>query len=191
MTATNNNNSIQQLKDDNSLTINNSKTKVATKNHRTRSNFWDRIPKFKWWVTPLNIFLICVFLVIIDVVTPPNNALLNIDWAWWPIGGLIFAYALSFIIFKRPEIAWIVGPLLMLGTSILLFAIDIVFPPNDGFLKLDWAVIPITALLTFGVLIPIVTKFGRKKEKPIDKFRKAVEEIKQQEQEEEEQAKEQ
>ena len=188
MTATNNN-SHQQFNDENSSTENNTKTKVATKNHRTRSNFWDRIPKFKWWVTPLNIFLICVFLVIIDVVTRPNTALLNIDWAWWPIGGLIFTYALSFIIFKRPEIAWIVGPLLMLGTSVLLFAIDIVFPPNDGFLKLDWAIIPIAALLTFGVLIPVITKFGRKKEKPIDKFRKAVEEMKQQE--EEEQAKEQ
>ena len=183
MTATNNN-SMQQLNDDTKIITNATKSKDTTKNHRKRSNFWDRIPKYKWWVTPLNILLICIFLAVIDVVTPPNTAVLNIDWAWWPIGGLIFAYAVSFILFKRPEIAWIVGPLMMLGTSILLLALDYVFPPNAGLLKLDWAIIPISALLTFGVLIPIITKFGRKKEKPIDKFRKAVEEMKQQELEE-------
>ena len=58
----------------------------------------------------------------------------------------------------------------MVGTSGLLLAIDLVFPPNDGALGMDWALIPIAALLTFGVLIPIVTKFGRKKEKPIEKL---------------------
>ncbi len=144
---------------------------------REKRTVWDRIPKFKWWVTPLNILLICLFLIVIDIVTLPNTAPLRIDWAWWPVGGLFFAYLVSFIVIKRPEIAWIVGPILMIGTSGLLLALDLVFPPNDGFLHLDWAVIPIAALLTFGVLIPIVTKFGRKKEKPIDKFRKALAEM--------------
>jgi hypothetical protein len=69
----------------------------------------------------------------------------------------------------------------MVGTSGLLLAIDLVFPPNDGPIGMDWALIPIAALLTFGVLIPIVTKFGRKKEKPIEKFRKAVAEMQKQE----------
>ncbi len=155
------------------------------KEFATKRTFWDRIPTFKWWVTPLNIGLICIFLLVIDIVTLPNTAFLQIDWAWWPIGGLIFTYVVSFIIFKRPEIAWIVGPILMVGASGLLLALDLIFPPNDGFWKLDWAIIPIAALLTFGVLIPIVTKFGRKKDKPIDKFRKAVEEMKQQELEQE------
>ena len=150
-------------------------------NLQTKRTFWDRIPKYKWWVTPLNILLIGIFLVVIDVITLPNTGFLRIDWAWWPIGGMFFGYIVSFIIFKRPEIAWIVGPILMVGASGLLLAIDLVFPPNDGFLGMDWAIIPITALLTFGVLIPIVTKFGRKKEKPIDKFRKAVAEMKKQE----------
>ena len=45
---------------------------------------------------------------------------------------------------------------------------------------MDWAIIPITALLTFGVLIPIVTKFGRRKEKPIEKFKKAIAEMQKQ-----------
>ncbi|MFW9924767.1 MAG: hypothetical protein ACFFDW_15915 [Candidatus Thorarchaeota archaeon] len=145
-----------------------------------KRTFWDRIPKYKWWVTPLNILFISLFLVVIDVLTLPNTGFLRIDWAWWPIGGLFFAYAVSFILFKRPEIAWIVGPIVMVGTSVLLLAIDYAFGPNNGPLHLDWAIIPISALLTFGVLIPIVTKFGRKKEKPIDKFRKAVEEMKSQ-----------
>ncbi|NHJ49092.1 MAG: hypothetical protein FK733_14995 [Asgard group archaeon] len=140
----------------------------------SKRSFWDRIPKYKWWVTPLNILLICIFLVVIDIVTPPNTAFWRIDWAWWPIGGLFFAYIVSFIIFRRPAIAWVVGPILMVGTSILLLVIDLVFPPNDGLIGLDWATIPIAALLIFGVLIPIITKFGRKKEKPIDRFRKAI-----------------
>ncbi len=154
-------------------------------NLQTKRTFWDRIPKYKWWVTPLNIFLISVFLIIIDVVTLPNTAWIRVDWAWWAVGGLFFAYLVSFIIFKRPAIAWIVGPILMIGASGLLLAIDLVFPPNDGqlgmeWIRLDWAIIPITALLTFGVLIPIVTKFGRKKEKPIEKFKKAIAEMRKQ-----------
>ncbi len=52
-----------------------------------------------------NILFICIFLVVIDIVTLPNTAPLWIDWAWWPIGGLIFAYVVSFIIIKRPAIA--------------------------------------------------------------------------------------
>jgi hypothetical protein len=136
--------------------------------------FWDRIPKYRWWVTPLNLLFVSVFLFIIDYVTKPNTSWIRIDWAWWAIGGLWFTYALSFILFKRPEIAWIIGPLLMFGAGILLLSIDYAFPPNSGPLALDWALIPITALLTFGVFIPVATKFGRKKEKPIDKFRKAL-----------------
>ena len=155
--------------------------KKTQKESNEQMSFWNRIPKYKWWVTPLNILFICIFLVIIDIVTRPNTAFLRIDWAWWPIGGLIFAYVVSFIIFKRPEIAWIVGPILMIGISILLITLDLIFLPNDGFLRLDWATIPVAALLTFGVLIPIVTKFGRKKEKPIDRFRKTIDEMKEQE----------
>ncbi len=180
MTTVNNKNTTDPNKEKNTLQ---SKEKVI-QDFSTKRTFWDRIPTFKWWVTPLNISLICIFLLVIDIVTLPNTAILQIDWAWWPMGGLIFAYVVSFIIFKRPEIAWIVGPILMVGASGLLLALDLVFPPNDGLLKLDWATIPIAALLTFGVLIPIVTKFGRKKDKPIDKFRKAVEEMKQHEMEE-------
>lgn len=144
-------------------------------------SFWDKIPKFKWWVTPLNLLMICLFLILIDLATPPNKAFLWIDWAWWPVGGIFFIYAVSFIVFKRPAIAWIIGPLLMIGVSGLLLAIDLIYPPNDGFLSMDWAHIPIAALLTFGVAIPIITKLGRKKDKPIEKFRKAVAEIKRRE----------
>jgi hypothetical protein len=163
--------------------VNNSNTLKVTQEeknyeHQTKRTFWDRIPKYKWWVTPLNILFISSFLIIIDVVTPPNTAWARIDWAWWAVGGLFFAYIVSFIIFKRPAIAWIVGPTLMVGASGLLLAIDLVFPPNDGPLGMDWAIIPIAALLTFGVLIPIVTKFGRKKEKPIERFRKALADMK-------------
>ncbi len=154
-----------------------SHNKTNSNNVQSKRTFWDRIPKYKWWVTPLNITLISLFLIIIDVVTAPNTAWARIDWAWWAVGGLYFAYAVSFILLKRPAIAWVVGPILMVGTSILLLAIDLVFPPNDGPLHMDWALIPIAALLTFGVLIPIVTKFGRKKEKPIEQFRKALAEM--------------
>lgn len=185
MKTMNNKNATDSNIEDNSLPNNGKLDEKEVQKFTTKRTFWDRIPTFKWWVTPLNIGLICIFLLVIDIVTLPNTAFWQIDWAWWPIGGLIFAYVVSFIIFKRPEIAWIVGPILMVGTSVLLFALDFAFPPNDGLLKLDWAIIPIVACLTFGVLIPIVTKFGRKKEKPIDKFRKAVEEMKQQEMEQE------
>ena len=161
-----------------------SKEKKNPDTFQAKRTFWDRIPKYKWWVTPLNILFICIFLVIIDIITLPNTAPLLIDWAWWPIGGLLFAYVVSFIIIKRPAIAWIVGPILMLGTSGLLLALDLIFPPNTGSLHLDWALIPIAALLTFGFLIPIVTKFGRKKEKPIERFRKELDEMKKQEEEE-------
>jgi hypothetical protein len=147
----------------------------------SKQTLWDRIPKYRWWVTPLNIILISLFLIVVDIVTKPNTAALNIDWAWWPVGGMVLLYLISFIVSKRPAIAWIIGPILMFGTSILLLVIDLINPPNDGLLRLDWATIPITALLIFGILIPILTKFGRKIEKPIDRFRKALAEIEEQE----------
>ncbi|TFF84410.1 hypothetical protein EU523_01685 [Candidatus Heimdallarchaeota archaeon] len=149
---------------------------------QSRLTFWDRIPRYRWWVTPLNILLISLFLITIDILTKPNNNWTRIDWAYWPIIGLFFVYAVSFIFFRRPEIAWIIGPILMIGVSCLLLAIDYAVEPNDGLLHLDWAIIPVAALLTFGVLIPIITKLGRKKDKPIDKFHKALAELKQEEQ---------
>jgi hypothetical protein len=147
----------------------------------SKQTLWDRMPKYRWWVTPLNIILISLFLIVVDIVTKPNTSALNIDWAWWPVGGMVLLYLLSFIVSKRPAIAWIIGPILMFGTSILLLVIDLINPPNDGPLRLDWATIPIAALLIFGVLIPIITKFGRKIEKPIDRFKKALAEIEEQE----------
>ncbi|MEA2069741.1 MAG: hypothetical protein U9O98_00470 [Asgard group archaeon] len=158
-----------------------SKTKkvkaVEEKNFNEERTFWDRIPTFRWWVTPLNILFICLFLIVIDIVTQPNTSWLGIDWAWWPIGGLWFVYAVSFIFFKRPAIAWIIGPILMIGISGLLFALDYVFPRTDPSPSIDWAYIPAAAILTFGVLIPIISKVGRKRKKPIEKFRKAVSEM--------------
>jgi len=143
--------------------------------------FWDRIPEFKWWVTPLNILLVSIFLIIIDIFTKPNAAFLWIDWAWWPIGGLLFAYILGLILFRRPAIAWLFFPILMIVTSILLLVADIISGPNDWILGLDWAIIPIAAMIVFGVLIPIITKLGQIREKPIDKFRKALEKFNEQE----------
>ncbi len=129
------------------------------------------IKKFKWWVTPLNFVIMAGFLAIIDysVGNPPRT----FDWAYWPALGFLLIYILNIIVVRRPELAWFVGPTFFLLLSIYLLIIDLAYGPNDLIWFLDWAPIPIGALLTFGTIIPIIVQLGKKKMLP----RKRLEEL--------------
>ncbi len=126
--------------------------------------------KFKWWVTPLNLIVIASFLVIIDYSTGNTHTL---EWAHWPALGLLLIYVLNIIVVRRPELAWFVGPTFFLLLSIYLLIIDLAYGSNNQIWFLDWAPIPIGALLTFGTITPIIVQLGKKKMLP----RKRLEEL--------------
>lgn len=136
---------------------------MVTENKK-KSNF----EKFKWWVTPLNLLLIAGFVTIIDLATgtPPGS----IEWAYWPAIGLLLIYILNLAVVRKPELAWFVGPAFFLLISVFLLILDIAYEPNTGFLNLDWATIPIGALLIFGTIIPILVLLGKRKKTPKMRF---------------------
>ncbi|MCG3219019.1 MAG: hypothetical protein KAR35_08435 [Candidatus Heimdallarchaeota archaeon] len=116
--------------------------------------------KFKWYVTPANLLLTCLFIAGIDYVTEPNEAKFNLDWAVWPIIGIIFLFLAAALLSKRPESFWVMGPLIFIELIIFLYAMDIAYGSNDGIFGLDWSQIPILFLLIFGFAIPLVSKLG-------------------------------
>jgi len=127
--------------------------------------------KFKWWVTPLNITILASFFVIIDLSTGKGeHVLLGLDWAIWPVVGLILLYLMNLAVVSKPELAWAVGPTFFLLLSIFLIILDRVYSTNDGWLGLDWAYIPVATLLTFGTIIPTITHLGRSKKTPQQRF---------------------
>ena len=134
--------------------------------------------QFKWWVTPLNVLFICLFIIGIDMSTGPTIGWTGIDWAFWPVIGIIGFFLIAWVLARRPESFWIMGPLSFVLVSLFLFAIDKTYGENSGFLGLDWAQIPILALLTFGFIIPVISKLGYKSLSPEQKFESLIREEK-------------
>ena len=130
--------------------------------------------KFKWFVTPLNLLLTCLFIAGIDYVSEPNDAKYNLDWAVWPIAGILFLFFAAALLSKRPESFWIMGPLVFIELSIFLFALDKAYGSNEGVFGLDWAQIPILAFLIFGFAIPLVSKIGFESPTIDEKFDRMV-----------------
>ena len=124
--------------------------------------------KYKWWVTPINLIIISGFLFIIDYATGLQERF--IDWAYWPALGLLLIYLLNIAVVRRPELAWFVGPVFFFLLSIFLLIIDLAYGDNDLIWSMDWAPIPIGALLTFGTIIPIIVQLGIKKKPPKDRI---------------------
>ncbi len=136
------------------------------------------IKRFKWWVTPLNVLVVCIFILSIDVFTGSNkNPYFYVDWAFWPIIGILSLFFIATLLTKRPESFWIVGPLIFVNISLLLFFIDRAYGDNTGILGLDWAHIPISILLTFGFLIPVISRLGYRKPTAEEKFKRHVGEL--------------
>ncbi|MHA1912181.1 MAG: hypothetical protein ACTSYA_10845 [Candidatus Kariarchaeaceae archaeon] len=130
--------------------------------------------KFKWFVTPLNLFLTCFFIAGIDYVTKPNEARFNLDWALWPIIGILFLFSAAALLSKRPESFWIMGPLIFIELSVFLFTLDKAYGSNSGVFDLDWSQIPILTFLIFGFAIPLVSKIGFESPTIDEKFDKMV-----------------
>ena len=124
--------------------------------------------KFKWWVTPLNLIVISCFLVIIDYST--GMPVKTIEWAYWPALGFLLIYLLNIAVVRRPEMAWLVGPIFFILLSIFLLIIDLAYGPNNLIWFLDWSPIPIGALLTFGTIIPIIVQLGKRKKSPKERI---------------------
>ena len=120
--------------------------------------------KYKWWVTPVNLIIISGFLFIIDFATGPPARF--IDWAYWPTLGFLMVYLLNTVVVRKPELAWFVGPVFFFLLSIFLLVLDLAYGENNKIWFMDWAPIPIGALLTFGTLIPIIVQLGIKKKPP-------------------------
>ena len=148
----------------------NSYTVESEKKEKPRKRF----RRYKFWVTPLNILFLCLFIAGIDMAIVPIDSPFQMHWAFWPIIGIITIFLLALILSKRPESFWVIAPLIFANISMLLYFIDRSYGENDGIFGLDWALIPTLALLIFGFAIPVVSRLGYIKETPEDKFKKMV-----------------
>ena len=132
--------------------------------------------RFRWWVTPLNLILFCFFIVGIDAVTGPSLGFAHLDWALWPITGIVLLFVFAVFLSKRPESYWIVGPLAFIVAAIFLYSLDRAYGANSGIWGLDWSQIPILFILVFGFGIPVISRLGYIPDSPEDRFKKLVEE---------------
>jgi hypothetical protein len=130
--------------------------------------------KFKWYVTPVNLLLTCLLIAGIDYVTEPNDAKFNLDWAVWPVIGILFLFFAAALLSKRPESFWIMGPLIFIELSVFSYFLDKAYGSNSGVFELDWSQIPILVFLIFGFAIPLVSKIGFEAQTIDDKFDRMV-----------------
>ena len=126
--------------------------------------------KFKWWVTPVNLFLISAFLLIIDY-DISNGDWKKMSWSYWAVLIIWTAYLVRIYITAHPRTAWLFFPSVMFVVAIYLILIDLYTPPNEGVMGLDFALIPSSAILIFGTFIPIIAKLGTKEPSPIERFK--------------------
>ncbi len=127
---------------------------------------------YKWWVTPTNLLLISAFLFIVDYATKQANGkpyTLN-TWSVWSVLLIWLLFFVREAMTRHPHTAWLFLPSVMLVIALYLLILDWVNEPNEGPLGLDFALIPSSALIIFGTLIPIVSKLGKKEPTPLRRF---------------------
>ncbi len=141
---------------------------------KNKYNNMEQPSPYKWWVTPTNLLLISTFLFIVDYTTKQANGrpyTLN-TWSTWGILLIWLLFAVKEGMTRHPRTAWLFVPSIMFVIAIYLLILDWAKKPNKGPLGLDFAIIPASALIIFGTLIPIVSKLGKKEPTPLERFAK-------------------
>lgn len=134
------------------------------------------IPRFKWWVAPINIVGLSLLFVLLNIgssIDSPDP----FPWSIWVVVGLWLLYFVGIALKYRPNEAWLIVPIFFGLLSIFLASIDIF--SNDErstiFLGLSWSFYPIVVIMILFVILPIMTFLGKSTKKPVDILREIVE----------------
>lgn len=133
-------------------------------------------PRFKWWVAPINLIFISIFLYLLDQSIRFLNPH-NIPWSIWAISGIWLIYVLGLVLSYRPEEAWMIVPFFFFLLCVFLASIDLYVKTTQEaiFLGLTWSFYPIVTILVLFVILPLVTFAGRKTKHPVEVLQEIIE----------------
>jgi hypothetical protein len=133
------------------------------------------VPRFKWWVAPANLIMISLFLYILD---DRIRSLYNteIPWSLWGIAGLWLLYFSGIALSYRPEESWMIVPIFFSLLSLLLASVDVYTNIRTITFasRLTWSFYPIVTLVTFFVILPIISFIGKKSKHPESILREII-----------------
>lgn len=132
------------------------------------------IPRFKWWVAPVNIFFISILYYLLEL---GINTYYDVSFPWsiWAIVGTWLLYLLGLGLTYRTEDSWILVPVFFTLLSLFLASIDWALSSQITiFIGLSWSFYPIVVIMILLVILPLVTFLGRKQKLPITVLREIV-----------------
>jgi hypothetical protein len=133
------------------------------------------IPRFKWWVAPLNMIFFSILISFYDLGIRINNPGI-FPWSIWAIIGMWLIYFLGVALSHRPHDAWLIIPIFFILLSMFLASIDwaITDESNEILFKLSWSFYPITTILVLFVILPVITFTGRQSKRPLEMLREII-----------------
>ncbi len=135
------------------------------------------LPRFKWWVAPLNLTLISILLILIEL-GADGGKFDEFQWSFWAVGGLWLVYGLGVMLSFRSEDAWILVPVFFIFVAVFLALLDLnitsSYSMKKQFLGLTWSYYPIVIIIIAFVIMPIISFVGRKQKKPVELLREIV-----------------
>lgn len=132
---------------------------------------------FKKWATPSLIVLISLMLFALDATVDGDVSQWEIEWAHWATVGIWFIYIPTQLLRTAPIYGWLIIPFGGLLASIFFFLVDRSNGENIGFLGLDWAWFVILPIITFLVLFPIISHYGRDEITHLDQLETLVQSL--------------
>ena len=132
------------------------------------------LPRFQWWVAPLNLLIISSLLLMYNLNLGGDNVF---PWSIWAISGIWLVYGVGTLLTYRPHDAWIIVPVFFGLLSLFLVSIDWASPSTSGksyILGLTWSYIPVITMMVFLVILPIVTSIGRVTRSAVDQMEEII-----------------
>ncbi|RMG22053.1 MAG: hypothetical protein D6732_26395 [Methanobacteriota archaeon] len=133
------------------------------------------LPRFKWWVAPLNLFLLSLLLIFIELGADGGH-FDEFQWSFWAVGGIWLLYGIGALLSFRTDDAWILVPLFFIIVAAFLALLDLNIPTqrSNSILGLTWSYYPIVIILIGFVIMPLISFLGRKQKKPVELLREIV-----------------
>ncbi len=134
------------------------------------------IPRFKWWVSVLNMVFLSTMLVLIEF-GADGWQFDEFQWSLWAIGGIWLIYGVGIILSFRPEDTWLLVPFFFILVCGFLALLDLDtrrISSDEPRFGLTWSYYPIIVILFLFVLMPLVSFMGRKQKKPVEMLREII-----------------
>ncbi len=133
------------------------------------------LPRFKWWVAPLNLLLLSLLLIFIELGSE-GGKFGKFQWSFWAVGGLWLLYGIGVLLSFRPDDAWVLVPLFFILVAVFLALLDLSIPTDrsNNIFGLTWSYYPIIVILIVFVIMPLVSFLGRKQKRPVELLKEIV-----------------